>query len=54
MAAVSELTAAIVGKYDTLFAIVTEDARLRVGNFAAAGQLQEQKAAGALEDDAAE
>ena len=35
-----------------LFAVVADNARLRVSDFAAAGQLHEQKAAGALESDA--
>jgi hypothetical protein len=53
VAAFLKLSFGIIGKNNVLFAIVTNDVRLRVCQFAAARQLQKQESAGALKSNAA-
>jgi len=53
VAAILELPSTIVGEYDMLFALVADDARLRVGKFTAARQFQLQKCTTAFEGNGA-
>src|SRR5262245_37361242 len=51
MTAVFELSGSIVGKHDMLLMVVADDARPRIGQFAAARQLQKQEITGTFEGD---
>src|SRR5262245_52467028 len=45
MSAILKLSGSIIGKHDMLFAFITDDARLRIGELAAARQCQVQECA---------
>ena len=52
MAAVVKMAGAVVGEHDMLLMFVADDPRLRIRQFAAARQFQEQECAGTFEADA--
>ena len=49
IAAILELSGSIVGKHNVLFMVVADDARVWIGQLAAARQFQQQKSADTLE-----